>query len=327
LLQQQGKLDEAQQAFERGIAINEALNAPSSLAIGLHCLGILLQQQGKLEEAQQAFEREIAISEALNDQSQLAIGLHCLGGLLQQQGKLDEAQHTFEREIALTEVLNDQLSRYAWALHNLGRIWKSKREFEKAEILLKQSQEIFEDEKDLPGLAKVMNTLGGVLEKQQKWDEAEKILRQSYDLAVKLEDKRGQAIIANSLGQVIANKKEEETFEISQMYFRQSIKLGEELNDRQHLAKAHTAMGQAFLARKLFEQAVDELSKGFEIDENLSNLRGLKFVIDNLTSALTRLGKLEEALEYCDRALKVAPNEPHFRQVCDKIHLAISTRD
>jgi tetratricopeptide (TPR) repeat protein len=205
------------------------------------------------------------------------------------------------------------------------KTWKSKQEFEKAEIVLKQSQEIFEYEKDLPALAKVMNTLGGVLERQQKWDEAEKILRQSYDLALKLEDKLGQAIIANSLGQVIANKKGEESFELSLMYFRQSIKLGEELNEQQHLAKAHTAMGQAFLAHEVFEQAVDELSKGFEIDESLGNVRGLKIVTPNLTYALSKLGKREEALEYCDRVLKIAPNYPGFLQLRDKIQLAIST--
>ncbi|QIR36872.1 tetratricopeptide repeat protein [Tolypothrix sp. PCC 7910] len=325
VLQQQGKLEEAQHTFERQIAIYETLNDQSRLVIGLNRLGGVLQQQGKLEEAQHIFEREIAIYETLNDQSQLAIGLNCLGGLLQQQGKLEEAQHIFEREIAIYETLNDLSSRYAWALHNLGRVWKSKGEFEKAEILLKQSQEVFEDEKDLSGLAKVMNTLGGVLERQQKWDEAEKILRQSYDLAVKLEDKQGQAIIANSLGQVMAHQEGEKAFELSQMYFRKSIELGEELNEQKHLAKVHTAMGQAFLAHEVFEQAVEALSKGFEIDESLSNTRGLRIVTPNLTYALSQLKKQEEALKYCERALKIAPNYPGFLQLRDKIQAVIST--
>jgi tetratricopeptide (TPR) repeat protein len=210
-------------------------------------------------------------------------------------------------------------------LHSLGRAYKLKREFEKAEILLKQSQEIFEDEKDDPSLARVMNTLGSVLERQQKWDEAEKILRQSYDLAVKLEDKRGQAIITNSLGQVIAHQEGEDKFKFSQMYFRHSIKLGEELNDRQHLAKVHTAMGKIFLAHEDFEKAVSELAKGFEIDESLSNIRGLKIVTHNLTYALSRLGKQEEALAYCERAIKIAPNHLDFLQLRDRIQRVIST--
>ncbi|MDJ0800805.1 MAG: tetratricopeptide repeat protein [Calothrix sp. MO_167.B12] len=321
----QAKTEEAIQVFRDEILIEEEIGNDKSLGIVCNRLGNLLQSQDKLEEAQQAFERRVAIAEALNDKSSLAIGLNCLGGVLQQQGKLEQAQQTFERGIEIAEALNDKSSRYAWILHNLGRIWKSKGEFEEAELILKKSQEIFEEEKNLPDLAKVMNTLGSVLEKQQKWDEAEKILRQSYDLAFKLGDKLGQAIIANSLGQIMAHQGGEKNFKLSEMYFRKSIKLGQELDNKYHLAKAHTAMGQAFLAHDFFDQAVDELTQGFEIDESLSNIRGLKIVTPNLTYTLSRLGKREEALTYCERAITIAPNYSGFLQLREKIQAAMST--
>ncbi|MBE9098746.1 tetratricopeptide repeat protein [Vacuolonema iberomarrocanum] len=328
VLQQQGKLEEAQKTFEQQITIDKIQNDQSSLSIGLNRLGGVLQQQGKLEEAQKTFEQQITIDEVQNDQSQLSIGLNRLGGVLQQQGKLEEAQKTFEQQITIDKTQNNQSS-LAIGLHNLGRIWKMQGEFEKAETALKQSQVIFEDEKDLLNLAKVMNTLGSVLEKRQKWDEAERILRQSYDLAIKLQDKRGKAIIANSLGQVIARqeleeKRIEETFKIPQMFFRQSIKIGEEINDKKHLAKVHTAMGQALLARENFVQAVEHLSRGFEIDESIPNIRGLKIVTPNLTYALSKLGKAQQALEYCDRALRIAPNHVSFLELHKKIQASIS---
>jgi tetratricopeptide (TPR) repeat protein len=360
-LEQQGKLEDAQQAVEQQIEIIKVLKNQSQLAITLNHLGGLLQQQGKLEDAQEIFEREIDIARVFNQEFQVGIGLNSLGGLLLQQGKLGQAQQVLEQSIAIAQTLNDQsalIARFkllcrllqqqgklqevleksqaifthlnvctqvAWVWYSLGRAWKLKGEFEEAEKLLKLSQDFFENEKDWPSLAKVLNTLGGVLERRQKWDEAEKILRQSYDLAVKLNDKRGQAIVANSLGQVIAKQKGNEAFENSQMYFRQSIKLGEELDDQNHLAKVHTAMGQALLAHNFFDRAVEELSKGFEIDERLSNVRGLRIVTPNLTYALSKLRKQEKALEYCDRALKIAPNYPGFLQLHDKIQTAIAT--
>ena len=323
VLQQQGKLEEAHEILEQEITIAEAQNDQRRIVIGLNRLGGVLQQQGKLDEAHQTFKRQLEIAESQNDQSSLAIGLNCLGGVLQQQGKLEDAQQTFERQIEIAEAQNDQFT-LAIGLHQLGRIWKIKGEFEKAEMALKQSQEIFEDEKNLRSLAKVMNTLGGVLEKQQKWDEAERILRQSYDLAAKLKDKRGQAIITNSLGQVKARQEGEEAFEISQMFFRQSIKLGEELDDQKHLAKVHTAFGQFFSRRELFEQAVKHLNQGFEIDERESNLRGLKIVTPNLTYAFLKLGKRQKALDYCKRALRIAPNYSGFLELYDKIQSSIA---
>ncbi|NEP53291.1 MAG: hypothetical protein F6K65_32595, partial [Moorea sp. SIO3C2] len=45
---------------------------------------------------------------------------------------------------------------------------------------------------------------------------------------------------------------------------------------------------------------------------------GLKIVTPNLTYALSRLGKREEALVYCDRALTIAPNHPEFLELRDK---------
>jgi tetratricopeptide (TPR) repeat protein len=233
------QLTRSQQAFEDEIKVALEINDLSQLAIGLRSLGQLLEKQGKLAEAQQVFEQQILISEKINKKSQLSIGLNCLGRLLQKQGKLAEAQQAFERQILISEEIDDH-SQLAFGLHSLGRVLKSQKEFEKAEEVLKRSQQIFENEKDLTNLVKVLNTLGGTLEEQQKWHEAEKLLRQAYDLAVKLEDKRGQATIANSLGQVIGKEK----FELAQMYFNQSIKLGVELNDQVHLAKVHTAFLQ-----------------------------------------------------------------------------------
>jgi tetratricopeptide (TPR) repeat protein len=293
----------------------------------LNRLGELLQQQGKLEEAQEAFERAIEISGALNDQSQLVINLNRLGGLLQQQGKLEEAQKAFERQIQISEALNDLSFYYALALHNLGVIWKWKGDFKEAERLLKKSLKIFTDANDLHGLAKVMNTLGNVLEKQQKWSAAEKVLRQSYDLAYELGDKRGQAITANSLGQVIARQDREENFKLSQMFFRESIKLGEEINDQHHLAKVYTAMGQTLLACGDFESAVESLSKGFEIDISLPNIRGIRIVTPTLAYALMKLSKPDRALEYCDRALQSAPNYAEFLQLREKIQQVIVTEN
>ncbi|MEH2080649.1 MAG: tetratricopeptide repeat protein [Nostoc sp.] len=321
-----GDFDEASNTLLRIFAIEKSLNNQERMLWTLNSLSYVALQQEKFDLAIEYYEHAVELSKDYGNEevsasilNGMGIALHQYGNfLLEQQTLVDKALEVLKRSQKVFIHLNISIQ-VAWVLHSLGRAWKLKGKFEKAEILLKRSQEIFEDKKDLPSLAKVLNTLGGVLEKQQKWNEAEKILRQSYDLAEKLKDKRGQAIIANSLGQVIAHQEREKAFELSQMYFRQSIKLGEELDEQQHLAKVHTAMGQAFLAHEVFDRAVEELSKGFEIDESLSNIRGLRIVIPNLTYALIKLGKREEALEYCDRALIIDPNSANFLRLRDKI--------
>ncbi len=318
VLEKQGKLQEAKESFEQQIAIAEPTKDQSQLTIAWHCLGGVLGKQRNFQRAKEAFQQQITIAEAANKQSQLAIAWHCLGRVLEKQGNFQEAKEAFQQVIAITKEINDEYE-YAWGLHNLARICKLNKNFDKAEILLKQSQEIFEQTKKLPDLAKVMNTLGSVLQKQQKWNEAEEILRQSYDLAVKLEDKLGEAIITNSLGQVMACQRKEKAFELAKMYFKESIKLGKELNNQRHLAKVRTAMGQMFLARNSLEEAMEQLVQGFEIDASLCNIRGLIIVTPLLTDCLCKLSKPQEALAYCQRALNIAPNKSYFSQLQARI--------
>ncbi|NEO69310.1 tetratricopeptide repeat protein [Moorena sp. SIO3H5] len=162
------------------------------------------------------------------------------------------------------------------------------------------------------------------LKKYYTENDIHEILSDSFDLADNLGNQLGEAMITNSFGQFEAHQEGEENFKRSQMYFRRSIQLCEELNDQPHLAKVHTAMGQALIDHGYFEKAVEALSKGFEIDESLSNIRGLKIVTRNLIDALFSLEKGEEALAYCDRALEIAPNYLGFLQLRDQIQTAIS---
>lgn len=444
LLQQQGKLEEAQQSFERQILIAKEVDNQSQLVITLNRLGQLFEKQGKLVEAQQAFERSIDISRELNNQHQLSITLYHFGLLLKKQGNIEraivfleesaslfrdlgenkkagityitlggiyqtkenlhdclrvfslaaefhqdldcsiiigslrnlarvfqkkkefnnalnatntlidiclitdnqkqlsiayhilgiiqldnknflQAQRAFEKEIAVAENIND-LPQIDSGLFRLVELMKSQGKLKSIENLLRKCSEIFENSKTLASLKKIKCILADIKKMDQQWYDAEKLFREAYDLAVTLEDERGQAVIANNLGKVIANQEGEKKFQLAQMYFRKSIELGVKLNDQSHLAKVHTAMGQAFLVNGNLGQAINKLSEGFTIDETFANISGLKIVTPDLTYALTQLGRQQEALDYCDRCLKIAHNDSKFLQLKKKIQEAISRK-
>lgn len=289
-------------------------------------LGRVFHQQKRFKEAIAAFQRSADISKQLDDQQEWAIArtsqavvLHEQGCFwLQQHRCLDEAEQVLRRSQAICEELDNQHS-LVMVLNSLSGVLKRQGRLDEAEDILRRSQAISEALNDPQSLAKVLNSLGGVLERQHKWHDAEKILRRSYDLAQKLEDQRGQAIILNSLGQVLYKQRTEEKIELAFMYFRASVKLGEQLDDSSHLAKVHTAMGQAFLAKGDTEQAIVEFDKGFTIDEHLQNPRGLEIVIRRLTYVLTKLNRREEAIRYCQRALAVAPENQRLLHLSDQL--------
>ncbi len=195
-------------------------------------------------------------------------------------------------------------------MNNIGRILELQCQWEEAEQILKRSQDICVDLDEIKTLSIALNTLSRVLVKQRKLNEAEKILRQCYDLSTKEPDQRGQAIILNKLGRVLHKQGGEEKHKLALMFFQKSIKLGEELDDQEHLAKVYTAMGQALLAHGNLEEAVIQLIKGFDIDKNLKNETGLTIVTSDLSRALLKLGRVDEARIYCKKALAIAPNHP-----------------
>ncbi|MEQ8961938.1 MAG: tetratricopeptide repeat protein, partial [Coleofasciculus sp. C2-GNP5-27] len=320
------RFNEAIDAFQRSAAIEEQLANHHGLCIVLTCLAGVLQQQKHFDEAVEILQRSADISKQFDDQHNWAIARTSQAVVLHQQGCfwlqqhrcLDEAEQVLRRSQAIFEELSDQHN-LAMVLNSLGGVLKRQRRLDEAEDILRRSQAISEELNDPQSLAMVLNSLGGVLERQQKWYDAEKILRRSYDLAQKLEDQRGQAMILNSLGQVLYKQRTEEKIELAFMYFRASVKLGEQLDDSSHLAKVHTAMGQAFLAKGDTEQAIIEFDKGFTIDEHLQNPRGLEIVIRRLTYALTKLNRREEAIRYCQRALAVAPENQRLLHLSERL--------
>ena len=193
-------------------------------------------------------------------------------------------------------------------LNKLGLLFKQKGDYENAITTLKKSENICEDLNNDEMFARTLHILGTVLDEQKKWSEAESKFRQAYDLNEKLKDKKGQAIILNSLGQVLGKQEGKDNFDLALMCFRESIKLGQQLGDQAHLAQAHTDMGQSYRKHDQLEKSLTHLKEGFLLDEQLENRSGIEKVTWQLTYVLARLNRREEALDYCQRAIKIAPN-------------------
>ena len=310
-LKQHEKFEEAHKIIQLWIQVAKYFQDRRSLVIGLHCLGGVLEKLRRFEEAVAAFQEEIEIAKALGDQRQQAIGLNCLGGVLQQLGSFEEAVAAFQEEIEIAKALDD-LNSQVIGLNRLGGVFQQLGRFDEAVVAFQDCKNIYEDLDESQSLAIVLHTIGQLLKRQRKWPQAEQILRQSYDLCVKLKDDKGQAMLLNTLGQVLQKQNGDEKFKQALMHFRASIKLGQALNDPKHLAQVHTAMGQAFLKRGRDQEALVELRHAFTHDVGLNNEEGLKIILPNLTYALVKLNRRNEALEYCDISLKGNPDNLYF---------------
>ena len=78
-------------------------------------------------------------------------------------------------------------------------------------------------------------------------------------------------------------------------------------------------MGQALLKHGKIEQSIDQLSQGFEIAASSKKPYYLNQITTELTYLLGRLNRWEEAVNYCEQVLAIAPQNKHIRSLKDLI--------
>ncbi|MEM9543874.1 MAG: tetratricopeptide repeat protein, partial [Cyanobacteria bacterium P01_E01_bin.42] len=325
LLNRQNRIDEAIDVFERQIKITKSIsnsnffkkNGSEVLIVHFNCLRIvrqLFQQYKKFKKAREIIVIQIEISEIIDNKKNLAIALNYMGKLLQEQGKYDEAISAFERQIKVSEAISDQKS-IAIALTCIGGLLQRQGRYDEAIAIFEREIEIDEVLNDYRGVTIALQQIGKILEKQSQFDKAEQVFRRNYDLAFQLEDRQGQAIILKNLGRVLYKQGGKENLDFARIQLKESIRLCQELEDLENLAKVRIVMGEALLAYQKDEQAAIELIKGFEIEETLMNSKGVDIAIQPLIYVLVKLNREKETKQYFKRALAIAPDNQNILEL------------
>tara|TARA_B110000977_G_scaffold100673_1_gene132115 strand:+ start:1 stop:1656 length:1656 start_codon:yes stop_codon:yes gene_type:complete len=146
-LRQQGKLEEAIEAYNKALAIKpDYVEAHNNM-------GATLKDQGKLEEAIEAYNKALAIK------SDYAEVYYNMGLALQEQGKLEEAIEAYNKAVAI------KLD-YAEAYNNMGNALTGQGHQEKAIEAYNKALAI------KPDYAEAYNNMGNALTDQSKLEEA-----------------------------------------------------------------------------------------------------------------------------------------------------------
>jgi tetratricopeptide (TPR) repeat protein len=121
ILRAQGRLAEAQEFFERALAISRETGNRQREALTWGHLGILFYSQGRLGEARQNCERHLAMAREMGDRRGVAAATINLGRVLESQGRFVEARDHLERGIVACREIGDRQFE-ANALNNLGSL-------------------------------------------------------------------------------------------------------------------------------------------------------------------------------------------------------------
>ncbi|ETW94703.1 MAG: hypothetical protein ETSY1_33740, partial [Candidatus Entotheonella factor] len=85
-LRAKGRNDDAIDALQRSLTIEEKLEDQRGIAVTLNSLGRALQAKGRIDDAIDALQRSLAIGKQLEDQRHIAIVLNSLKRTRHDQG-------------------------------------------------------------------------------------------------------------------------------------------------------------------------------------------------------------------------------------------------
>jgi tetratricopeptide (TPR) repeat protein len=216
------------------------------------------------------------------------------------------------QEIALAETyLNKAIAlqkRYnrkydlTYSLDSLGYMYSRLGEWNKAEVLYKESLLAREELGDRSGMAAVWGLLGDIERKRGNWDAAESLYRQCLAVEEELGDRSGMATSWGVLGDIERNRG---NWDAAESLYRQSLQMKEELGDRSGMASSWGLLGDIERNRGNWDAAESLYRQSLQVNEELGDF--YKIAVNNFDFALLEKQRdhLPIAQQYYDKAKSI----------------------
>jgi tetratricopeptide (TPR) repeat protein len=167
------RFDDAKAAYERALALNDALTGMPAEFIGkgkaglLHQLGRVAEEQRRFAEAEEFYQKALALFVEFNDRYEQAGTYHQLGMVAQEQRRWAEAEEFYQKAFALFVEFNDRYSQ-ASTYYNLGSVAQEQRRWAQAEEFYQKALALFVEFNDRYNQASTYQNLGVVAKEQRQ---------------------------------------------------------------------------------------------------------------------------------------------------------------
>jgi tetratricopeptide (TPR) repeat protein len=247
--QSRGRLDVAEEWYERSLIISEELGDRRGLANIYHQLGVVAQLRGRLDVAQEWYEKCLSLREELGDQQGVAKAYHQLGMVEQDRGHVEPAQDWYRKALRIAEALADRPA-MGRTYHQLGRVAQALGEQLNAQGWYQKSLAIAEELGNLPGMADSYHELGVVEQSLGRLAPALAWYEKALTIREELGDRAGMLRGYLQLGMV-----ERDLGRLSEAdaWYQKALTLTGEFGDR-------PAMAMSYVRYDLVEEAREQYS-------------------------------------------------------------------
>ncbi len=259
----------------------------------------LLEEAGRLANEGQLTAAETVFAKAItagNDPD----AFYRYGHFLRRVGRLDQAAVMYERVVEMAADSGEKWR--AIGLGDLGLIYRTRGELDKAEQMHRQALEIDEKLGRREGVANQYTNLGLIYQTRGELDKAEQMHRQALEIDEKLGRPEGMAAQYGNLGLIYQTRGELDKAE--QMH-RQALEIFEQLGHREGIATQYCNLGLIYQTRRELDKAEQMLRQALEIFEQLRHRKGMATQYDKLGLIYKTRGELDKAEQLHRQALEI----------------------
>lgn len=300
--EKQGRYDSIEATSLQIIQYAKNLNDKSYESSAYDKLAESSFKNGRLTEAQTYNKKLMGIAIAIKDTNRLINGKNREGLFYLEKGKTKEAENEF------TEALNlckNHAAKTAEINSNLGTLYLSVGDKEKAIQYFFKALELYEKNNDLKGIGETNSNISSLYYLMGKIDDAIAFQIKSINVRERADDKNGLAITNSNLGQLYILKTD---YEQAFKYIKQAITYAERLNNPKLMASAYSGMSAYYSRTKNFPEALVWQSKAIKFFEEIDD----KTMLSRLYVSAGNLSNVNKdslkAFNYYIKALNLSLN-------------------
>jgi len=270
--------------------------------LALHSIITDAQQAlGRYELALDAARKWEAAAKGYQDRRQEAMAVNSQGISRWHLGQQEEALAAYRAALTLVEGANFP-DVEGDILNNLGMLYHEMGDLDRSLEYLSQALEISDEDRNPEGLGHTLNSIGLVYRELNQLETAMEYLNRAYIIHRRTDNRRGMADALNNMGVIY---QQQGRADLALQYYRQSVQLEEELNNRAGIAEGLNNMGEASAILQESDDALLYFRQAADLFAELGDLIGEADVRINLARQFRRDGRLDEALETGNQAIRL----------------------
>jgi signal transduction histidine kinase len=188
-------------------------------------------------------------------------------------------------------------------LHNLGTLYDSKGEMDKALDYYEKSMQKDKEAKDSTQLATTMNNIGVIYQRKEELFKALEYFLKALEHAMRQNDLHNVGVSLNNIGDVYYDAND---YKLSLDFQFKALHIEREIQDKEGIAYSYNAIAKAYTEIKKLDSAEYFAKQALQINQELQFNPQINENYETLKSIFSKKGDLRKALVYSDSMIALS---------------------